>query len=71
MSEYECVDSVETLTKTLERVKNAQKKFSKYSQRYSLFYNIQKASEIGFLRRFLGLFCVTVKFRANSHPGPR
>ena len=32
MSEYECVDSVETLTKTLERVKNAQKKFSKYSQ---------------------------------------
>ena len=32
MSEYECVDSVETLTKTLERVKNAQKEFSKYSQ---------------------------------------
>ena len=32
MSEYECVDSVETLTKTLEKVKNAQKKFSKYSQ---------------------------------------
>ncbi|MFR2450674.1 MAG: bifunctional acetaldehyde-CoA/alcohol dehydrogenase [Clostridia bacterium] len=32
MSEYECVDSVETLAKTLERVKNAQKKFSKYSQ---------------------------------------
>lgn len=32
MSEYECVDCVETLTKTLERVKNAQKKFSKYSQ---------------------------------------
>ena len=32
MSEYECVGSVETLTKTLERVKNAQKKFSKYSQ---------------------------------------
>lgn len=31
MSEYECVDSVETLTKTLERVKNAQKEFSKYS----------------------------------------
>ena len=32
MSEYECVDSVETLAKTLERVKNAQKEFSKYSQ---------------------------------------
>ena len=32
MSEYECVDSVETLTKTLEKVKNAQKEFSKYSQ---------------------------------------
>ena len=32
MSEYECVDSVETLAKTLEKVKNAQKKFSKYSQ---------------------------------------
>lgn len=32
MSEYECVDSVETLTKTLERVKNAQNEFSKYSQ---------------------------------------
>ena len=32
MSEYECVDSVETLTKTLETVKNAQKEFSKYSQ---------------------------------------
>ena len=32
MSEYECVDSVETLAKTLERVKNAQKKFAKYSQ---------------------------------------
>lgn len=32
MSEYECVDSVKTLTKTLEKVKNAQKKFSKYSQ---------------------------------------
>lgn len=32
MSEYECVDSVETLKKTLERVKNAQKEFSKYSQ---------------------------------------
>ena len=32
MSEYECVDSVETLTKTLERVKNAQKEFAKYSQ---------------------------------------
>ena len=32
MSEYECVDSVETLTKTLERVKNVQKEFSKYSQ---------------------------------------
>ena len=32
MSEYECVDSVETLTKTLERVINAQKEFSKYSQ---------------------------------------
>ena len=32
MSEYECVDSVETLTKTLERVKNAQTEFSKYSQ---------------------------------------
>ena len=31
----------------------------------------QKASEIGFLRRFLGLFCVTVKFRANSRPGPQ
>lgn len=26
MSEYECVDSVETLAKTLEKVKNAQKK---------------------------------------------
>lgn len=36
-----------------------------------LFNNIQKASEIGFLRRFLGLFCVTVKFPANSRPGPR
>lgn len=33
MSEYECVDSVETLAKTLEKVKNAQKKFSKYSQK--------------------------------------
>ena len=32
MSEYECVDSVETLAKTLERVKNAQKEFAKYSQ---------------------------------------
>lgn len=32
MSEYECVDSVETLAKTLEKVKNAQKEFSKYSQ---------------------------------------
>ncbi len=32
MSECECVDSVETLTKTLEKVKNAQKEFSKYSQ---------------------------------------
>ena len=32
MSEYECVDSIETLTKTLEKVKNAQKEFSKYSQ---------------------------------------
>ena len=32
MSEYECVDSVETLAKILERVKNAQKEFSKYSQ---------------------------------------
>ena len=32
MSEYECVDSVETLAKTLEQVKNAQKEFSKYSQ---------------------------------------
>lgn len=32
MSEYECVDSVKTLTKTLEKVKNAQKEFSKYSQ---------------------------------------
>ena len=32
MSEYECVDSVETLAKTLEKVKNAQKKFAKYSQ---------------------------------------
>ena len=32
MSEYECVDSIETLAKTLERVKNAQKEFSKYSQ---------------------------------------
>lgn len=32
MSEYECVDSVETLKKTLEKVKNAQKEFSKYSQ---------------------------------------
>ena len=32
MSEYECVDSVETLAKTIERVKNAQKEFSKYSQ---------------------------------------
>ena len=32
MSEYESVDSVETLAKTLERVKNAQKEFSKYSQ---------------------------------------
>ena len=32
MSEYECVDSVETLAKTLEKVKNAQKVFSKYSQ---------------------------------------
>ena len=32
MSEYECVDSVETLTKTLEKVKNAQKEFAKYSQ---------------------------------------
>ena len=32
MSEYECVDSVETFAKTLEKVKNAQKKFSKYSQ---------------------------------------
>ncbi len=32
MSEYECVGSVETLAKTLERVKNAQKEFSKYSQ---------------------------------------
>ena len=32
MSEYECVDSVETLAKTLEKVKNAKKKFSKYSQ---------------------------------------
>lgn len=32
MSEYECVDSVETLTKTLGKVKNAQKEFSKYSQ---------------------------------------
>ena len=32
MCEYECVDSVETLTKTLETVKNAQKEFSKYSQ---------------------------------------
>ena len=32
MSEYECVDSVETLAKTLERIKNAQKEFSKYSQ---------------------------------------
>ena len=32
MSEYECVDSVETLTKTLDKVKNAQKEFSKYSQ---------------------------------------
>ena len=32
MSEYECVDSVETLIKTLEKVKNAQKEFSKYSQ---------------------------------------
>ena len=32
MSEYECVDRVETLAKTLEKVKNAQKKFSKYSQ---------------------------------------
>lgn len=36
-----------------------------------LFNNIQKASEISFLRRFLGLFCVTAKFRANSRPGPR
>lgn len=32
MSKYECVDSVETLAKTLEKVKNAQKEFSKYSQ---------------------------------------
>lgn len=32
MSEYECVDSVETLANTLEKVKNAQKEFSKYSQ---------------------------------------
>ena len=32
MSEYECVDSVENLAKTLEKVKNAQKEFSKYSQ---------------------------------------
>ena len=32
MSEYECVDNVETLAKTLEKVKNAQKEFSKYSQ---------------------------------------
>ena len=32
MSEYECVDSVETLAKTLEKVKNAQKEFAKYSQ---------------------------------------
>lgn len=32
MSEYECVDSVETLAKTLEKIKNAQKEFSKYSQ---------------------------------------
>ena len=32
MSEYECVGSVETLAKTLEKVKNAQKKFAKYSQ---------------------------------------
>ena len=32
MSEYECVESVETLAKTLEKVKNAQKEFSKYSQ---------------------------------------
>ena len=32
MSEYECVDSVETLAKILEKVKNAQKEFSKYSQ---------------------------------------
>ena len=32
MSEYECVDSVETLAKTLEKVRNAQKEFSKYSQ---------------------------------------
>ena len=32
MSEYECGDSVETLAKTLEKVKNAQKKFAKYSQ---------------------------------------
>lgn len=35
MSEYECVDSVETLAKTLEKVKNAQKKFAKYSRRAS------------------------------------
>ena len=28
MSEYECVDSVETLAKTLEKVKNAQKKLT-------------------------------------------
>ena len=34
MSEYECVDSVETLAKTLEKVKNAQKKFSKFSQEH-------------------------------------
>ena len=38
MSEYECVDSVETLTKTLERVKNAQKEFSKYSQEQEIKY---------------------------------
>ena len=37
MSEYECVDSVETLAKTLEKVKNAQKKFSKYSQVDKIF----------------------------------
>ena len=32
MSEYECVGSVETLANALEKVKNAQKEFAKYSQ---------------------------------------